>query len=97
MQTKEQIVAKLRELLPELRKEFFVEKIGLFGSVQKNDFNEASDLDILVEFERSPGWGFFRLQDFLEKKFNRKIDLVTPRAIRREMADDILGNVEIPE
>ena len=43
---------------PELTKKFFVNSIGLFGSVVRDDFNDSSDIDILVDFTRPIGIEF---------------------------------------
>ena len=44
-----------------------IERLGLFGSVTRADFNVDSDVDVLVEFEPDhvPGLAFFALQDEL--------------------------------
>ena len=93
MLTKEHILSKLRELKPTLSEEYSVKKIGIFGSFSNDDANEISDIDILVELERPIGWKFFTLELFLEKVFNRKIDLVTKNALKDQIKDHILSQV----
>lgn len=93
MVTKDNILSKLKELKPSLYKDFAVKEIGLFGSFSDNTFNEDSDIDILVELERPIGWKFFSLELFLEKTFNRKIDLVTKNALKGQIKDSILKQV----
>lgn len=93
MVTKDNILSKLKELKPSLYKDFAVKEIGLFGSFSDNTFNEDSDIDILVELERPIGWKFFSLELFLEKTFNRKIDLVTKNALKDQIKDSILKQV----
>jgi uncharacterized protein len=80
MITKADILYRLKEIKPMLSEDFSVTKIGLFGSFSDNSFTENSDIDILVEFEKPIGWKFFSLELYLEKIFNRKIDLVTNNA-----------------
>lgn len=93
MVIKDNILSKLKELKPSLYKDFAVKEIGLFGSFSDDTFNEDSDIDILVELERPIGWKFFSLELFLEKTFNRKIDLVTKNALKEQIKDSILKQV----
>ncbi len=59
MIVKNDIIEKLAELKPFLRKEFAVKQIGLFGSYSNNTFTDSSDIDLLVDFEKPVGWKFF--------------------------------------
>jgi len=47
----------------------------------------------LVELEKPIGWKLFTLELFLEKVFNKKIDLVTINALKEQIKDDILKQV----
>ena len=94
MITRNDILARLRELKPILYKEYAVKEIGLFGSFSDDTFTANSDIDILVEFERPIGWKFFSLELYLEKIFNRKIDLVTKNAIKKQIRGTILKQVQ---
>jgi len=93
MITKTDILSKLRELKPELNKHFAVKEIGLFGSFSDDSYTENSDIDILVELERPIGWKIFTLEIYLEKVFGRKIDLVTKNALKEQIKDHILKQV----
>lgn len=45
-------IKKTLELLkPELIRHYHVQTIGLFGSVVRDDFSPASDIDIIVDFK----------------------------------------------
>ena len=52
MMTREQLMEVLRENFPYLGSEYGVKRIGLFGSYAKDKPTEASDVDIVVEFDR---------------------------------------------
>lgn len=93
MISKNDILSKLRELKPTLNKEYAVKEIGLFGSFSNDSFSENSDIDLLVELERPIGWKFFSLELYLEKIFDRKIDLVTKNALKDQIKDSILKQV----
>lgn len=93
MITKGEILSKLKELKPTLQRDYAVKEIGLFGSFSDNSFTEISDIDILIELERPIGWKFFTLEIYLENIFNRKIDLVTKNALKGQIKDVILKQV----
>ena len=87
------ILERLNELKPFLQKEYSVKSIGLFGSFSDNSFSGESDIDILVELEKPIGWKYFTLEIFLEKTFGRKIDLVTKNALKDQIKDQIMNQV----
>lgn len=94
MNSKKEILDKLREIKPVLKADYSVSKIGLFGSFSDNSFTDKSDIDILIELERPIGWRFFTLEIYLEKIFGRKIDLVTRNALKEQIKDQILKQVK---
>ena len=93
MITKTEILSRLTELNPILYKDYAVKEIGLFGSYSDNSNTEESDIDILIELEKPIGWKFFTLELFLENVFNKKIDLVTKNALKEQIKDQILNQV----
>lgn len=93
MLSRSDVITKLIELKPLLHKDFAVREIGLFGSFSDSSFTESSDIDILVDFDRPIGWKFFSLELYLEKIFDRKIDLVTKNALKDQIKENILKQV----
>ena len=67
---------------PDLVKRYPIKSIGIFGSVSRNDFNENSDIDILVEFSEPIGIEFIDLANELEKLLQHKVDLVSKNGIK---------------
>ncbi len=94
MLSKRIIIDKLKELKPILYREYSVKSIGLFGSYSDESFSNDSDIDIFVELEKPIGWKFFSLQIYLESIFNKKIDLVTKNALKHQIKEKILNQVE---
>ncbi len=94
MENKAQIEFKLKALMPVLIAKFNIKKIGLFGSFVSDTASQDSDIDILVDFEKTPGWEYFDLMEFLEKELGRKVDLVTPNALKNPLKSKILNQVE---
>ena len=88
------ILEKLKAIKPRLVEEFRVKRIGLFGSFVRNQGSTTSDVDILIEFDKTPGWKFFDLKFLLESIFQREVDLVTRDSIRKELEQEILSEVE---
>lgn len=88
------ILEKLKELMPFLEREFLVQRIGLFGSHAENRQSAHSDIDLLVEFRKPIGWKVFTMEIFLEDVFKRKIDLVTPAALKNQIRESVLQQVK---
>lgn len=78
-----------------LKYTYNVGNLGVFGSVVRGDNNEVSDIDILVKFIKPVGmFKFIELEDYLSKLLGKKVDLVTTRALKPAIKDDILHEVE---
>lgn len=76
------IVGSLRTLLPELRREFPLHGMALFGSAARGEAGPQSDVDILVDVDASIGLEFVTLAERLEAALGRKVDLVSRRALK---------------
>jgi predicted nucleotidyltransferase len=72
----------LEQLKPELTKRFHVQSLGLFGSVVRDDFSPKSDIDIIVDFDRPIGIEFIDLAEYIEKRLQKKVDLVSRRGVK---------------
>ena len=81
---KEYSASEILEILKSHRnllREYKVNRIGLFGSHSRNEPNNISDIDLLVDFEEKTFDNFIELAFELEEIFGRKIDLVTETGI----------------
>ena len=60
-------------------------KAYLFGSYSRDEANQNSDVDILVDldYSRHIGLGFVKMQSDLQQKLQKKIDLVSSKAISK--------------
>ncbi|MBN1932947.1 MAG: nucleotidyltransferase domain-containing protein [Desulfobacterales bacterium] len=74
--TGNEIIQLLRTEKPYLNKEFGVVGIGLFGSFAKGQSSNDSDIDLIVELKEPRFLWLSGLQVYLEKKFNRKVEIV---------------------
>ena len=91
MLTRGEIEKKLQFMKPRLKEVFFVERLGLFGSFATGDQTQDSDVDILVEFSKPLGWEFFDLKSSLEHELQRKVDLVSVKALKSQLRENILS------
>jgi predicted nucleotidyltransferase len=73
-----------------------IRRLAFFGSVLRDDFGPASDVDVLVEFlpGRTPGLVFFAMQEELSQILGRKVDLNTPGFLSRYFRDEVLAEAE---
>lgn len=94
--TRQQILQALRKHDRVLKK-LSVRKIGLFGSYAREEQTHKSDIDLIVEFKRPTFDNFMALNDYLEKLFKKKVEILTPEGVDsiriREVADSIRKNV----
>ena len=81
-----------REKLDKLCRRYRVRRLALFGSVERDDFTDRSDIDILVEFEEGArvGLAFFSLEAELSQLFGRKVDLNTPGFLSPEFRERVM-------
>jgi hypothetical protein len=69
----------------------------LFGSILRDDFSPASDVDVLVEFEpdHTLGLAFFSVQEELSLMLGRTVDLNTPRCLSRHFREQVVREAEV--
>jgi len=74
------------EQINNLCKQFSVNKLFAFGSVLTNRFNESSDVDLIVDFDKRAVkdhfTNFFDFKYSLENIFKRDVDLFEEQPIR---------------
>ena len=90
-----EIKKRLASLKPELNKRFGVAEIGIFGSYVRGEQRRGSDLDMLVSFNRSITlFGLFDLQEFLQRKMRRKVDIVLLDGLKEHIGKQVLAEVQ---
>lgn len=83
------IIENNKQKIAALCKQHHVKKLYAFGSAVTGGFNDASDVDLLYEFDYTgfdfsnlknipydPFLVFFELKELLEDLFQRKVDLI---------------------
>ena len=88
------LLRTLKQKNAELTTKFGVKSLSLFGSVARDEATAASDVDLLVEFNRPMGYfGLFALQDYLEKLLGCPVDLGTPDSLKPYIKERIQGEL----
>ena len=80
-----EIIQLLRENKSYISTHFHCTEIGLFGSYARNEQTEESDIDILVVYEPETPNLYdveLELKQYLEKCFNRKVDICSKKWIK---------------
>lgn len=85
------LLTRLRELQPYLRKYFHVKTLEVFGSYVRGEENQESDLDLLVTFEVDPSlFKFLALELYLSDQLGIKVDLIIKDNLKPDLAPIIL-------
>ncbi len=91
--TKEDIIQEIRKNKSMLKR-FEVKFIALFGSYIRDEQNESSDVDFLVEFEKPTFRNYMGLLTELKKMFGENTDLVCQDALKEHIKPYILKEAE---
>lgn len=95
MKTFEEIKEIIQEHKENLKKEYGVKEIGIFGSYVRGEQKAVSDVDILIELERPVGFvKFMKLEKRISDILGVKVDLVTKRALKPYIGQRILQEVQ---
>ena len=84
------IIKFLSEHLSSLKDEYNISKIGLFGSFARNEQNDSSDIDIILEFQEGTENIYekkSRLREFLTNHFQRDVDLCREKYLKPYVKD----------
>ncbi len=85
-----EVLRKLKEHQADLHS-MGIASLSVFGSVARGEASDESDVDLLVEFMKSPGLlEFARIRRYLSDILGSQADLVTRDALREEMRDEVL-------
>ena len=89
--TLNQILDKLRAMLPLLHEKYHVRTLEVFGSYVREEEKPGSDLDLLVTFEEVPTlFQFVALENLLSDELGVKVDLVMKDSLKPTIGKYIL-------
>jgi uncharacterized protein len=88
------VLALLHAEMPALKESYAVRSLALFGSVVRGEATDASDLDVLVEYEHAPTlFEFVRLKAHLTDSLGVPVDLVMRSALKPAIGRAILAEM----
>ena len=79
--SKSSAVQILRSIKPALQSRYPLTRLALFGSTARNEADQGSDVDVLVEVDPSIGLRFVDLASEIEAALGQPADVVSRRAI----------------
>jgi len=82
MKTLHEIELTLEEHKQHLFSTYPIKSLAIFGSYAREEQNDLSDVDLLVEFNDKIGLRFIDLAEELEKIIGFKVDLVSRKGIK---------------
>ncbi|MBE0410175.1 MAG: nucleotidyltransferase family protein [Anaerolineales bacterium] len=92
-------VSVSKEEIDSFCQERHIRRLSIFGSALRSELRADSDIDVLVEFDRShiPGlFGVARIERDLSELFGgRKVDLRTPEDLSRYFRDQVIREAKV--
>lgn len=96
MPSKTEILSFLSENKPLFQDQFYITKLGLFGSYARETADENSDIDILIELKpNTPNIYELKkeLREILKNRFRKEVDICRERAIKPAFRNLIFNEV----
>ena len=83
---KQIVLTRLRGRIAEIKQQFAVRGLAIFGSIARDVAADDSDVDVLVVFEGKASFDLFMdLKFYLEDLLGAQVDLVTDKALRPQV------------
>jgi len=90
------IMRKLQSHRRQIKK-FGVIKLGLFGSAARGDMKAGSDVDVVVEFDKTTYKRYLSFKTFLENILDRNVDLLTLPSVQGRLKEQIMKDfINVP-
>lgn len=90
------IVSQSQDQINKICENTGINYLALFGSQARGDQNTNSDIDLLVEFDETPGLiSFIRTKQKFETLFNRKVDLVTKNGLSKYLKPYVQEDLQV--
>lgn len=91
LEKKKQLLNKVKN---DLKSQYGVTRMGIFGSHVRDEVHEDSDIDILVDLDGSIGlMKFVELENYLSKILECKVDLVISENLKPQIRKNIFREV----
>lgn len=79
MKTIDEYLGILRQYLQEKASLYGIAKMGIFGSVARNEQTEESDVDVYVEMTKPDMFAMVHIKEELQNLFGKSVDIVRLR------------------
>lgn len=90
----EEIKGLIEQHKPELKRQFHVDRIGVFGSYARGDQKKRSDIDFLVSFNKTINYfELAGLKIYVEEITGLKADVVPIHNLRAEFRESVYKEV----
>jgi len=76
---RKEILNKIFKFCDLKKEEFSIIRIGVFGSVARDEITETSDIDVVVELGRADLFNLIGIKQELEELLQRSVDVVRYR------------------
>ena len=94
MKNFDEIMKQLQTHKQNLKDDYGVISVGIFGSYVRGEQTEKSDVDMLVELEKPVGLvKFIQLENHISNLLGIKVDLATKKALKPYIGQRILREV----
>jgi len=88
-------IIEIKEKISPILHAYGIKKASIFGSVSRGDDNPDSDVDLLIELGRPMDlYAYIDLQDEIEKKLQKKVDIVTNKSLNKFIAPYIIQELK---
>ena len=91
MKTIDEYLALLRQYQNSKSETYGIVRIGIFGSVARNEQTEDSDVDICVEMKKPDLFAMVHIKEELQQLFGRSVDIVR---LRKNMNPMLLSRIQ---
>jgi len=76
-------------------KQYKVNEVGVFGSFVRDEMNDKSDIDVLVDYPRGITlFDIAKMKIELSEMLGREVDLVSKNAVRKRIMDYIVKDLQ---
>jgi predicted nucleotidyltransferase len=94
MKTFEEVKQQLLQIKPRLQQVYQVTELGIFGSYARQEQTEASDVDILIDYDQAPTlFKLVELREDLSNVLGMKVDVVTKNGLKPRIRERVLSEV----
>ena len=87
------------DIIINLARKYRIKELSFFGSILRDDFNEDSDIDILVEFidiHEYSLFDLFKIKEDFKSVFGKEVDLIEKDSLRNPYRrENILRNSRV--